>query len=66
MLRTYLPDGDIDISIFTKNEEDPNWYHKFIEKLKEEEKKEKNTYIIKDIQFINANVNNFFNNNINF
>jgi hypothetical protein len=57
MLRTFMPDGDIDITLFTKNPEDTqNWYLKFIEKLNDEVKREKNHFKIKDISFINANV----------
>jgi exonuclease III len=56
-LKTYLPDGDIDVSIFCQsmNIKD-NWTTKLQEMLESEQRNSKAQFKIGDIQVINAEV----------
>jgi exonuclease III len=56
-LKTYLPDGDIDVSIFcqSKNIKD-NWTTRLQEMLEAEQRNSKAQFKIGDIQVINAEV----------
>jgi hypothetical protein len=56
-LKTYLPDGDIDVSIFCQsmNIKD-NWTTKLQEMLEAEQRNSKAQFKIGDIQVINAEV----------
>ncbi|KAK8693600.1 hypothetical protein V6N13_071177 [Hibiscus sabdariffa] len=56
-LKTYLPDGDIDLMAFSKN---PNlkdmWAHKVRGMLENEEKNENAEFRVKEVQYIQAEV----------
>lgn len=56
-LKTYIPDGDIDISVFNKNENDSGyWYSAVCDLLQKEQMKKDQKFNISDISFINAEV----------
>ncbi|KAJ6972491.1 hypothetical protein NC653_032930 [Populus alba x Populus x berolinensis] len=56
-LKTYLPDGDIDLTVFSKN---PNlkdtWAHQVRDMLENEEKNENAEFRVKEVQYIQAEV----------
>ncbi|XP_011023198.1 PREDICTED: LOW QUALITY PROTEIN: uncharacterized protein LOC105124774 [Populus euphratica] len=56
-LKTYLPDGDIDLTAFSKN---PNlkdtWAHQVRDMLENEEKNENAEFRVKEVQYIQAEV----------
>ncbi|KAJ6338355.1 hypothetical protein OIU76_007929 [Salix suchowensis] len=56
-LKTYLPDGDIDLTAFSKN---PNlkdtWAHQVRDMLENEEKNESASFRVKEVQYIQAEV----------
>jgi hypothetical protein len=56
-LKTYLPDGDIDVSIFCKGDNiKSNWTVKLQEMLEAEQRNSKAQFKIADVQLINAEV----------
>lgn len=56
-LKTYLPDGDIDLTVFSNNLSlKDNWASKVEEILKSEENNENAEFHVKDIQYIKAEV----------
>ncbi len=56
-LKTYLPDGDIDVSIFCKGDNiKSNWPVKLQEMLEAEQRNSKAQFKIADVQLINAEV----------
>lgn len=56
-LKTYLPDGDIDLTAFSKN---PNlkdtWAQEVRDMLESEEKSENAEFHVKEVQYIQAEV----------
>lgn len=60
-LKTYLPDGDIDISMFVKHQPDnlkESWAQQLQVKLDDEASNPVAPFRISDVQIINAEVNN--------
>nr|GLL30884.1 uncharacterized protein LOC109173649 [Ipomoea trifida]GMD12329.1 uncharacterized protein LOC109173649 [Ipomoea batatas] len=55
-LKTYLPDGDIDLTALTAPNTEEFLVHDVLALLREEEKKENVEYEVKDTQFIDAEV----------
>jgi hypothetical protein len=59
-LKTYLPDGDIDLSIFCNYNDaaaiKDNWAQRLHAKLEEEQRSDTAPFSIGDIQVINAEV----------
>jgi hypothetical protein len=59
-LKTYLPDGDIDLSIFCNYNDaaaiKDNWAQRLHAKLEEEQRSQSAPFTIGDIQVINAEV----------
>lgn len=56
-LKTYLPDGDIDLTAFSENENlRDNWAQEVRDKLEIEEKSENAEFQVKEVQFIRAEV----------
>lgn len=55
-LKTYLPDGDIDLTALTAPNTEESLVHDVLALLREEEKKENVEYEVKDTQFIDAEV----------
>lgn len=56
-LKTYLPDGDIDLTAFCKNQTlKDNWAHQVRDILENEEKNENADFHVKEVQYIQAEV----------
>ncbi|XVF22392.1 hypothetical protein REPUB_Repub12eG0168400 [Reevesia pubescens] len=56
-LKTYLPDGDIDLTAFCKNQNlKDSWAHQVRDMLENEEKKENAEFRVKEVQYIQAEV----------
>ncbi|KAK7338048.1 hypothetical protein VNO77_18645 [Canavalia gladiata] len=56
-LKTYLPDGDIDLTAFSKNQNLKDaWAHQVRDMLKNEEKDENAEFHVKEVQYIQAEV----------
>ncbi|CAO2838667.1 unnamed protein product [Amaranthus hypochondriacus] len=57
-LKTYLPDGDIDLTAFSDepNLKDDDWVESVLDMLRREEKNEHAEYQVKEIQYIQAEV----------
>lgn len=56
-LKTYLPDGDIDLTAFSENENlRDNWAQEVRDKLEIEEKSKNAEFRVKEVQFIRAEV----------
>ncbi|CAL0302171.1 unnamed protein product [Lupinus luteus] len=56
-LKTYLPDGDIDLTAFSKNENIKDaWAHQVCDMLKNEEKDENAEFRVREVQYIQAEV----------
>ncbi|XP_021611979.1 uncharacterized protein LOC110614668 isoform X2 [Manihot esculenta] len=56
-LKTYLPDGDIDLTAFSKNQNmKDTWAHQVRDMLENEEKNENAEFRVKEVQYIQAEV----------
>ncbi|CAL1379560.1 unnamed protein product [Linum trigynum] len=56
-LKTYLPDGDIDLTAFSKNQDlKDTWAHQVRDMLENEEKNENAEFQVKEVQYIQAEV----------
>ncbi|XP_020228394.1 uncharacterized protein LOC109809476 isoform X2 [Cajanus cajan] len=56
-LKTYLPDGDIDLTAFSKNQNlKDTWAHQVRDMLENEEKNENAEFHVKEVQYIQAEV----------
>ncbi|KAI9180015.1 hypothetical protein LWI28_000275 [Acer negundo] len=56
-LKTYLPDGDIDLTAFSENQNlKDNWAHQVRDMLENEEKNEHAEFRVKEVQYIQAEV----------
>ncbi|XVE73726.1 hypothetical protein DITRI_Ditri11bG0141700 [Diplodiscus trichospermus] len=56
-LKTYLPDGDIDLTAFSKNQNLKDaWAHQVRDMLENEEKSENAEFRVKEVQYIQAEV----------
>ncbi|KAL5572088.1 hypothetical protein UlMin_021685 [Ulmus minor] len=56
-LKTYLPDGDIDLTAFSKNQTlKDTWAHQVRDILESEEKNENAEFRVKEVQYIQAEV----------
>lgn len=56
-LKTYLPDGDIDLSAFSDNQNlKETWAHQVRDMLENEEKNEHAEFRVKEVQYIQAEV----------
>ncbi|XP_068637691.1 uncharacterized protein [Aristolochia californica] len=56
-LKTYLPDGDIDLTAFSKNQNlKDSWAHEVRDMLEKEEKSENAEFRVKEVQYIQAEV----------
>ncbi|CAN1309245.1 hypothetical protein LINPERPRIM_LOCUS27634 [Linum perenne] len=56
-LKTYLPDGDIDLTAFSKNQTlKESWAHQVRDMLENEEKNENAEFHVKEVQYIQAEV----------
>ncbi|XP_050235946.1 uncharacterized protein LOC126685985 isoform X1 [Mercurialis annua] len=56
-LKTYLPDGDIDLTAFSKNQTlKDTWAHQVRDMLEKEEKNENAEFRVKEVQYIQAEV----------
>ncbi|KAE9615366.1 hypothetical protein Lal_00048335 [Lupinus albus] len=56
-LKTYLPDGDIDLTAFCKNQNlKDTWAHQVRDMLESEEKNENAEFRVKEVQYIQAEV----------
>ncbi|KAJ7962553.1 Poly(A) RNA polymerase cid14 [Quillaja saponaria] len=56
-LKTYLPDGDIDLTAFSNNENlKDTWAHQVRDMLENEEKNENAEFRVKEVQYIHAEV----------
>lgn len=56
-LKTYLPDGDIDLSAFSTSQESKDtWAHQVRDMLESEEKNENAEFRVKEVQYIQAEV----------
>lgn len=56
-LKTYLPDGDIDLTAFSKNQNlKETWAHQVRDILENEEKNENAEFHVKEVQYIQAEV----------
>ncbi|XP_054780559.1 uncharacterized protein LOC129288161 [Prosopis cineraria] len=56
-LKTYLPDGDIDLTAFSKNQNlKDTWAHQVRDMLESEEKNEHAEFHVKEVQYIQAEV----------
>lgn len=56
-LKTYLPDGDIDLTAFSKNQNlKETWAHQVRDMLENEEKNENAEFRVKEVQYIQAEV----------
>lgn len=56
-LKTYLPDGDIDLTAFSDNQNlKDTWAHQVRDMLENEEKNEHAEFRVKEVQYIQAEV----------
>lgn len=56
-LKTYLPDGDIDLTAFSNNQTlKDTWAYQVRDMLEEEEKNENAEFRVKEVQYIQAEV----------
>ncbi|KAE8676876.1 hypothetical protein F3Y22_tig00111582pilonHSYRG01455 [Hibiscus syriacus] len=56
-LKTYLPDGDIDLTTFSKDRNlKDTWVHQVLDMLQNEEKHENAEFRVKEVQYIQAEV----------
>lgn len=56
-LKTYLPDGDIDLTAFSENQNlKETWAHQVRDMLEREEKNENAEFRVKEVQYIQAEV----------
>lgn len=56
-MKTYLPDGDIDLTAFCKNQTlKESWAHQVRDVLENEEKNENAEFRVKEVQYIQAEV----------
>ncbi|KAF5733122.1 hypothetical protein HS088_TW17G00658 [Tripterygium wilfordii] len=56
-LKTYLPDGDIDLTAFSENQSlKDSWAHQVRDMLENEEKNENAEFRVKEVQYIQAEV----------
>ena len=56
-LKTYLPDGDIDLTAFSKNQNlKDTWAHLVRDMLENQEKNENAEFRVKEVQYIQAEV----------
>ncbi|EOX95734.1 Poly(A) RNA polymerase cid14, putative [Theobroma cacao] len=56
-LKTYLPDGDIDLTAFSENQNlKDTWAHQVRDMLENEEKNENAKFLVKEVQYIQAEV----------
>ena len=56
-LKTYLPDGDIDISVFTESQDlKKTWADEVKDILQHEESSENAEFHVKEVQYIQAEV----------
>jgi DNA polymerase sigma len=56
-LKTYLPDGDIDLTVFTENQNlKETWANEVRDILEHEEKNENAEFHVKEVQYIQAEV----------
>lgn len=55
-LKTYLPDGDIDLTVFSSSITEETFGRDVLAVLQEEEQKEDAEYDVRDTQFIDAEV----------
>lgn len=56
-LKTYLPDGDIDLTAFSDNQNlKDTWAHQVRDMLENEEKNEHAEFHVKEVQYIQAEV----------
>ena len=55
-LKTYLPDGDIDLTAFSKNQNLDTWVQQVRDMLDNEEKNENAEFRVKEVQYIQAEV----------
>ncbi|XP_044493681.1 uncharacterized protein LOC123217016 isoform X2 [Mangifera indica] len=55
-LKTYLPDGDIDLTAFSVQNLKDTWAHQVRDKLEKEEKNEHAEFHVKEVQYIQAEV----------
>lgn len=59
-LKTYLPDGDIDLTAFSKNQNlKDTWAHQVRDMLENEEKNDNAEFRVKEVQYIQAEVGPF-------
>jgi DNA polymerase sigma len=59
-LKTYLPDGDIDITVFTESQDlKKTWADEVKDILQHEEKSENAEFHVKEVQYIQAEVCSF-------
>lgn len=60
-LKTYLPDGDIDLTAFSKNQSlKETWASEVRDILESEEKNENAEFRVKEVQYIQAEVSSSF------
>ena len=56
-LKTYLPDGDIDLTVFSEDQNlKDSWAKEVRDMLEREEKKEHAEFQVKEVQYIQAEV----------
>jgi hypothetical protein len=56
-LKTYLPDGDIDLTAFSENQNlKDTWAHQVRDMLEREERNENAEFRVKEVQYIQAEV----------
>ena len=56
-LKTYLPDGDIDLTVFSENQAlKDTWSSQVLDMLESEEKNENAEFCVKEVQYIQAEV----------
>jgi len=59
-LKTYLPDGDIDLTLFSNNETlKDTWANQVRDVLENEERSENAEFRVKEVQYIQAEVRSF-------
>lgn len=55
-LKTYLPDGDIDLTIFARNDLKETWAQDVVKALKQAEEDTNAEFRVKEVQYIQAEV----------
>ena len=61
-LKTYLPDGDIDLTAFSESQNVKDaWAHQVRDMLEKEEKDENAEFHVKEVQYIQAEVGSIIN-----